>query len=738
MASGKEDWEHAKAGFKRGFNKFITRKTRQLSDFTTGSSSGASTPAIEDEVEKAPGGGYKSVDDFIEQVGSYQYDAIPDKGYIRLLEIVPAPEEDWIETRLTSVSLEDSVRTYDALSYVWGDPDQPRKGITVNNCHFEVYESLFNALKSLRIDTGDQNPIVLWVDAICINQADVAERNSQVPIMDSIYRNARRTIVWLGSEEVKTERTFEMLRYLVEDSKTDAFKSSVGVFDAYQETMPLTLLQFFKAPRIQSPAIELYGNDGKIWKILACAWWHRSWTLQEILLSTDITFVMGRYKMDWQELCTAVDHGFRLRIWTFLEMGTFVNRDLLPYLTIRDLQRRLGLYSATDQSPQAERGPEILLTLLEGCRQRESKDPRDKIYAVSGILKNIQSRGSDTDAINRVKIDPDYASPVVYVYRMMSQQLISTTKTLDVLGISPKSSRRGLPSWVTDWSTSASMAVPLTRDSLDRPRRTHAARHTTATAVRFPEDAVTLVLRGHEVATVSEISSSIPRFDYRENTRLNEESSEAQQERLRAEAAARGEEEPTKWGLRGMVMRDLKTDMKNIFTDEAQHWHVLIQWERFGARRSPTNPSVYWKTLCAGTYDEEDPAATEALYEKWSRSLEVLRKNERRFGSAGYGMHPLAYLLQSSAWEEGFPEFSVYCECAIERRLAWCANGWLALLPDGARMGDRIVLAEGGRVPLVLRPDGDGYNTFVGEAYVHGIMNGEAFKQSQCHDIKIC
>ncbi|KAK8012952.1 hypothetical protein PG991_010327 [Apiospora marii] len=539
-----------------------------------------------------------------------------------------------------------------------------------------------------------------------------------------------------------------MLQHLVQDSKTAAIDPTLS----QQETLPLTLMQFNDAPRVQSTTIELYAenDETKIWPVLKCAWWYRSWTLQEILLSTNITFFMGRYKVEWQELCTAVDHGFRLHLWQTLFQGTFVNPNILPYFTIKDLQRRLGLYgSAGPGSSQAEYGPEILLTLLEGCRQRESKDPRDKIYAVSGILKNIQKLGSSTDAVNQVKIHADYASPVVYVYRMMSQQLIQTTKTLDVLGISPKSSRRGLPSWVTDWSNSSSTAVTLTRDALGRPRRTHAARNTLATTARFPEDAVTLVLRGHEVATVTQISNPIPRF-----TRPNEDdlAYTKRRDQLRTELVEAGEA-PSEFALHMKVFKEVKDEVKGIVRRAMQHFRILLEWERFAARQRPTNPdggamafadpadaatAVYWKTLCAGTYDHADPGATEALYREWSRSLEVLRKSEKRYGDMGHAAQPFSYSLQADVWEKGFSRFGLYCECALERRLGWCGNGWLALLPEGAAKGDRVVLAEGGRVPLVLRPDGDGYNTFVGEAYVHGIMNGEAFKQGLCEDIKIC
>ncbi|KAK8034136.1 hypothetical protein PG993_009131 [Apiospora rasikravindrae] len=418
---------------KRDLKKFVTRK---WSNFRTPPSSDPSTPAQEAEKKLERDRKDQELLEWTQQLPAFQYSPIPDKGYIRLLEIVPAPDNEWIQVRVSNVSLEESAQTYDALSYVWGDPNQPRMGISVNGCHFEVYESLYDILFSLRPSPDSAaatSKVVLWVDAICINQEDVAERNAQVPIMDSIYRNARRTVIWLGPETKKTQRIFEMLENLAQDSKTAAPDPSFSD----RETLPLTLMQYHKTPRVKTSLVELYGGDDNIWRILKASWWYRSWTLQEILLSTDITFFMGRYKMDWVDFCAAVDHGFRLRIWSTLEQGTFVNKDIMPYFTIKDLQRRLGLYSSADRSSEAEHGPEILLTLLEGCRQRESKDPRDKIYAVSGILKNIQRLSSPADAVNQVKIDADYASPVVYVYRMMSQQLILTTKTLDVLGIFP-------------------------------------------------------------------------------------------------------------------------------------------------------------------------------------------------------------------------------------------------------------------------------------------------------------
>lgn len=117
--------------------------------------------------------------------------------------------------------------------------------------------------------------------------------------------------------------------------------------------------------------------------------------------------------------------------------------------------------------------------------------------------------------------------------------------------------------------------------------------------------------------------------------------------------------------------------------------------------------------------------------------MERLQNNEKRFRSFASKITVATYSLQFGS-SSGYPEFTPYLECAMERRLGSCEHGWLCLLPDGALKGDSVVLAEGGRVPLVLRPDGDGYYMYIGEAYIHGVMDGEAFQPELLQDIKVC
>ncbi|KAI7773164.1 HET domain-containing protein [Diaporthe eres] len=396
-----------------------------------------------------------------------------------------------------------------------------------------------------------------------------------------------------------------------------------------------------------------------------------------------------------------------MRIWIFVGAGTFVAEEIIPYLSSKSLPLQLGLQR--DPVPdQPDFGAQGVLKPLEMCRQRQPRDTRDKSYAIFGMVKAVQSMRPASDTVHSIIMDPDYTKPVVYVYRTLTQQLIETTESLDVLGVCPQSTRGGLPSWVTDWSITGSFAAPLTRDSLDRPRRTHATRGTVG-RFRFPLDAVTLVLPGHEVTKVKSVSAVLRRVHYKVGAREVDFSEIVEMNEF--------------WLQLKDSFKEVFEQISDMFHAMIDWVHTLLEWERFAARTSPQNPGVE----DAESYDK-DPAETEAKYHEWLEVAENVRKIEKRFGSISSKISPTAYTMQSKVWSNGFPKFTPYMECAVERRFAWCENEWLCLLPAGTLKDDRIVLAEGGRVPLVLRPDGDGYYMYVGEAYVHGIMDGEAFR----------
>jgi hypothetical protein len=105
----------------------------------------------------------------------------------RLLTLFSGEFHDMIQCNLNPVSLRANPR-YIALSYCWGESDT-RSEIEINGQKACVRESLATALKYLRRSRDD---VVVWADAISINQEDADEKEYQIRMMGSIYSNGRR------------------------------------------------------------------------------------------------------------------------------------------------------------------------------------------------------------------------------------------------------------------------------------------------------------------------------------------------------------------------------------------------------------------------------------------------------------------------------------------------------------------------------------------------------------------
>ena len=98
------------------------------------------------------------------------------------------------------------------------------------------------------------------------------------------------------------------------------------------------------------PMFDRYQNDATAIHLLRSQWWYRAWTLQEILLASRATIVIGRYSIDWDHLRIGVNHGLGLGIWTPIAMGIMrdpilgnCNQADKPSKVVSDLARDLVL-----------------------------------------------------------------------------------------------------------------------------------------------------------------------------------------------------------------------------------------------------------------------------------------------------------------------------------------------------------------------------------------------------------
>jgi hypothetical protein len=210
---------------------------------------------------------------------------------IRLIFIEPAQDPDAIiECTLVGMTLFDKAApAYIALSYVWGDSSVTEE-IHINGTPLAVTTNLAALLRLLRI--GYRGVIsffkdstkLFWVDAICINQQDLIEKGSQVPLMKDIYWGAKYVISWLGPE---AEGSTEALSYLRTMGQEIAQLSDDGD--------PFEWLR--KYPMLWGLGSEQASDEPTVWQKIDRIWerpyWKRTWIFQEIVLGKRFVIAVG-------------------------------------------------------------------------------------------------------------------------------------------------------------------------------------------------------------------------------------------------------------------------------------------------------------------------------------------------------------------------------------------------------------------------------------------------------------
>jgi hypothetical protein len=171
----------------------------------------------------------------------YRYSQLSSTS-IRLLRLLPRETDlENLRCELFEYPLynsDKSSRPYEALSYAWGSEDKP-KTIIVDNQSFNVTQSLYTALIHMQDYSCSR---ILWIDAICINQAKYEEKTNQIPLMAEIYAKAIRVVVWLGVTEDNSDRALEAIRLASE--KKSAKLSSLEDFQ--QPVIKLLQRQWFR------------------------------------------------------------------------------------------------------------------------------------------------------------------------------------------------------------------------------------------------------------------------------------------------------------------------------------------------------------------------------------------------------------------------------------------------------------------------------------------------------------
>ena len=318
---------------------------------------------------------------------------------IRLLHIKPSLTlEEQPKCFLETVSLDDNPR-FEALSYAWGDPNQTRP-IKLENRKWYATVNLEAGLRYLRSPSED---LVIWVDALCIDESSIDERNSQVLLMKTIYSNATRVKVWLGEPTLGSDDALAILEHM-------------------GRNIP------FRDIRLHGK--ELNEQHARyLDELMNRPWWTRVWVQQEHTLAQDVTLHCGFRSLEVTEILKAEDLMEFIKGWE----GRLIScmQAIGDTLLLHWHYNGTGRYSLT-----------FAEILAQGCF-KNCTDVRDSIYGFLGF--------AEEDVVDAIK--PDYSIPLEDVLRRTAVQHISCTRSLSFLRFTTLESKneRLVPTWVPNW-----------------------------------------------------------------------------------------------------------------------------------------------------------------------------------------------------------------------------------------------------------------------------------------------
>lgn len=600
----------------------------------------------------------------------------------RILLIEPGDESAPINCQLLKQKLDHIKVDYFALSYTWGDVSKTKGILCVADDKIALHmksepteagdveigelQISMNLLAALRNARQTDQVAIMWVDAICIDQENIEERNQQVLVMWEIYIRASQTIIYLGESSEFSDDGFSLIE------------------DLYSARQPNGTQVIFKD---LSEAMTRHHWQG-LYDILLRPWFKRIWVRQELAMSRNPVIVCGTRGVSWEKFKTVVpgllmtQHGFTDK--TEPKYGIHHTKNLLMLC-------KLVMSHTTNHILDKE-----LLFLLYINRECEATDPRDKVLAILGLCSPTQQS---------ILPKLDYSQSPKTIFLNVAVTSILMFKSLNILshagsGYSRASNCSSLPSWVPDWSLQWDSSV------IDAPLNTHQYRAAgnTKPTIEFSAKRQSLIkLGGKKIDTVSDLAELTPQFDHlfgsHKNNLFNVDDLQFA---------------IFNWSEKLESLR-LKCEKKsNKIASSEVLWRTLC-----ANKPSPSNYNGVWQDLRIIEQDKQIKLAPEA----YTKSFEAWCKVNMNDPNHVANTHSVDLFLLGEnlkPWQESM------VRAARNRRFGITQSGYMFLAPGDTRLGDVLCVLYGGDIPFILRPTKKGRYQLIGECYVHHLMNGEA------------
>ena len=605
-------------------------------------------------------------------MAKYVHRPLEGSRQVRLLEILPGSELDQLHGRIMETRL-DEAGYFRALSYRWGPSAAPSAALETPDGQVPLAASLHRALRRLR---DPVEKLVLWVDAICINQRDDREKKTQLRLMGEIYSSAETVMAWLGDEADNSSRALEVLL-------------QVRTLSLSPRVWPSTL------PKVPGSwgAGPCPSQDDTLWTDIAAFftrdWFERVWILQEVVFARKITVCCGPFRMSWEDLFEAFKICVRERPALLHKEGQQQPGQSSP-IAAYTLAITRGIYHTPPRQAFT------LLELFALFSYTKATEPRDKLFALLPLAGD-----ADDSAF-----DPDYSSPLHKVVRRYATAFVERGNVLDLLYMAGTSKSFPFASWIPDWTREDQPRTISTwysrrgRFSASGPSPKTAKARVSQSST-WPDSEGPLGTKAKHVDRITRVGS-VTRLDSDAVTYVN--SLHAAVESLASYPTGESIDELK----RRLPVGDASRPQLDALSDVASSYYKLAA--PISANGNGTG----------GHFDGASYAAAPDIVAASSTTIKSIDGFVRMFSQSQDRKQAL--------WDYWHTATSFALRLS-GAKVCFTEKGYIGLAPADAEPGDMVVIVHGATVPfLVRRRKGarEIRSTFVGECYVHGIMHGEA------------
>jgi hypothetical protein len=614
-----------------------------------------------------------------EQARASAFAYVPLKpGEFRILVLQHGRKEDMVVCSFLPATITEYTGKYEAISYLWG------RGGPVSQASVEIElrdsevpprarrifikSSLSTALRSLRHRSEIR---YFWVDALCIDRTgNTDEPNQQVAMRREIFYHAKNLCFWLG-EEPAFKMAFNFIPKILDLAKIDKLvrdENSIEDWEAF-----ITLLK--------SPMFT------------------RLWLVQEVAVAQNVTLHSGQPAIHYHDFVDAVAMFVSCRA----AIADLFRRNKKPYRGLSDrnitiAERFIDVATNALREPNSSivcsdsSGLQRLLTLESLVSQLSdltTGNPRDRIFSMLALAKDTTSEPTLTDGhqsasfANSLRID--YSRSTMEVYQDFVIHTIDKSKSLDII------CRRWANSVPEDELKYPTWIQPSLQPSPDN----NSSERTDADAL--------VGLPGHN--NYSACKSKTVELPLK-SLSLNGK-------------------------RKSLLVTGFAIDTIAKLGPRCSEGIIQYEWLELGDCTSTLNnttsdsvPEAFWRTLVA----DRSPNGSNAPSWYQRALLYCLVQS-----SPNGDINTNKIIIQSEVEAPLIVEFLRRVQSVVWNRkfLVSESKKLIGLAPMTAQVGDIICIIYGCSVPVVLRKHVLGEQiswSFIGECYIHGMMDGEAME----------